>query len=95
MANPFLGVRIPPDLNEAIAARVRETGQSKSAITIEALRGYLQRPAKRDRVESLEQRLAALESEVRRIAVEMQSCFNGASRETACDIAASGATPAE
>lgn len=61
MPNPFLGVRISPDLNEAIAARMRETGQSKSDIVIAALRSYLGMPSSQERLDEIEQRLSALE----------------------------------
>ena len=61
MANPFLGVRIPADLNEAILARMRKTGQSKSEIVVDALRVYLGISPQHDRLESVEERLSALE----------------------------------
>lgn len=61
MPNPFLGVRISPELNEAIAARMRETGQSKSDIVIAALRSYLGMPSSQERLDEIEQRLSALE----------------------------------
>ncbi len=41
MPNPFLGVRIPPELHEALMARVKATGQSKSDLVLEALKTYL------------------------------------------------------
>jgi|GEM_PF-2228846 len=61
MANPFLGVRISPELNEAIAARMKQTGQSKSDIVIAALRSYLGMSSSQQRLEEIEQRLSALE----------------------------------
>lgn len=61
MANPFLGVRISPELNEAIAARMKQTGQSKSDIVIAALRSYLGMSSSQQRLEAIEQRLSALE----------------------------------
>jgi predicted DNA-binding protein len=64
MANPFLGVRIPPDLNEAIMARMHQTGQSKSEIVIEALRVYLGMAPEHIRLDNVEERLAALELEL-------------------------------
>ncbi|WP_224409589.1 hypothetical protein [Oscillatoria salina] len=62
MPNPFLGVRIPPEIDEAIAARMKETGQSKSEITIAALRSYLGITSCQDRLSEVEQRLSALEN---------------------------------
>lgn len=64
MANPFLGVRIPADLNEAILARMRQTGQSKSEIVIDALKVYLGMSPQQDRLDSVEERLSALEVEL-------------------------------
>lgn len=61
MPNPFLGVRIPPELDEAIAARMHKTGQSKSDIVIEALKVYLRMPSCQERLAAIEQRLADLE----------------------------------
>lgn len=66
MPNPFLGVRIPPELDEAITARMNQTGQSKSDIVIEALKVYLGMPSCQERLAAIEQRLATLEE----IAVE-------------------------
>lgn len=61
MPNPFLGVRIPPELHEALMARVKETGQSKSDLVVEALRTYLGMAHQPDKMEELESRLAILE----------------------------------
>lgn len=61
MANPFIGVRVSPELNEAIAARMRETGQSKSDVVIAALRSYLGISSPQERLDAIEQRLLALE----------------------------------
>lgn len=61
MPNPFLGVRIPPEINEAILARMRETGESKSDIVIQSLRAYLGLPSSHDRLTDVEERLSALE----------------------------------
>lgn len=61
MPNPFLGVRIPPELNEAIAARMRETGQSRSDVVIAALKQYLGMSSSHERLAAVEERLAALE----------------------------------
>ncbi|MDC0832427.1 hypothetical protein AY599_25005 [Leptolyngbya valderiana BDU 20041] len=61
MPNPFLGVRIPPDIHEAILARMQETGESKSDIVIQSLRAYLGLPSSHDRLTQVEERLAILE----------------------------------
>ncbi|WP_404785393.1 hypothetical protein [Altericista sp. CCNU0014] len=61
MANPFIAVRITPELDAAIAARMRETGQSKSDVVIAALKSYLGIPPLAERLTAIEQRLAALE----------------------------------
>jgi predicted DNA-binding protein len=65
MANPFLGVRIPPELEQAILARMKETGQSKSEIVISALRSYLGIMSCHERLDNVDQRLSALEKSVR------------------------------
>ncbi len=62
MANPFIGVRIPPDLETAIAQRMLETGQSKSDIVIDALRTYLGLKHCEERLAEIEERLTVLES---------------------------------
>lgn len=72
MTNPFIGVRIPLALNEAIAERMRETGQSKSEVVISALRSYLGLSSPHERLEAIEERLAALEA----IATEVKSLKN-------------------
>lgn len=64
MPNPFLGVRIPQDLSDAIAARIQETGQSRSEIVIEALRLYLGIAPEQARLDSVEERLSAVELEL-------------------------------
>jgi hypothetical protein len=61
MANPFIAVRITPELDAAIAARMQETGQSKSDVVIEALKSYLGIMPFTQRLTVIEQRLAALE----------------------------------
>ncbi len=62
MANPFIAVRITPDLDAAIAQRVKETGQSKSDVVIEALKAYLGILPQAHRLSEIEQRLSALEA---------------------------------
>ncbi len=65
MANPFLGVRIPRELDEAIAARMQRTGQSESDVVIKALKAYLGLLPCQDRLTAIEQRLANLEAILR------------------------------
>jgi hypothetical protein len=62
MANPFLGVRIPPALEAALIDRMHETGQSKSDIVIQALRCYLGMMPCHERLGAIEERLSALEA---------------------------------
>jgi Arc/MetJ-type ribon-helix-helix transcriptional regulator len=62
MANPFIAVRITPDLDAAIAQRIKETGQSKSDVVIEALKTYLGILPQAHRLADIEQRLSALEA---------------------------------
>lgn len=62
MANPFLAVRIPPDLEAAIAERIQATGQSKSDLIIEALRLYLEIKPCATRLAAIEERLARIEA---------------------------------
>lgn len=61
MANPFIGVRISPELDAAIADRMQETGESKSQLVINALKTYLGVTPCQERLEAIEQRLALLE----------------------------------
>ncbi|MGB7439777.1 MAG: hypothetical protein WA919_01800 [Coleofasciculaceae cyanobacterium] len=61
MSNPFIGVRISQDLNEAVLARMKQTGQSKSEVVIAALKSYLGISSPQERLEVIEQRLLALE----------------------------------
>ncbi|NBD18345.1 MAG: hypothetical protein GVY04_20085 [Cyanobacteria bacterium] len=62
MPNPFLGVRIPPELEQAIFERMQHTGQSKSDIVIAALETYLELPSCHQRLTEVEERLAEVES---------------------------------
>ncbi|NBD33440.1 MAG: hypothetical protein GVY17_10855 [Cyanobacteria bacterium] len=62
MPNPFLGVRIPPELEQAILERMQHTGQSKSDIVIAALKTYLELPSCHQRLTEVEERLAEVES---------------------------------
>lgn len=64
MPKPFLGVRISNELNEAIAIRMQETGQSRSDIAIAALQCYLGMTPCHERLKSIEQRLAVLEGQL-------------------------------
>lgn len=61
MPNPFLGVRIPSEVHEALMARVEITGQSKSDLVIDALRSYLGIAPQQEKLDQLEVRLSALE----------------------------------
>lgn len=71
MANPFLSGRIPPKLFMAIEDRMRLTGESRTDILITALSRYLEVPIAMDSVDnddwrrSVEERLAAIEAELR------------------------------
>lgn len=67
MANPFIAVRITPELDAAIAERMQETGQSKSDVVIEALRSYLGIMPYTQRLDVIEQRLSALEASADRV----------------------------
>ena len=62
MPNPFIGIRIPTNLNEALLARMHETGQSKSEVVIAALRSHLGLASPQQRLEDIEQRLSILEA---------------------------------
>lgn len=65
MANPFIGVRIPPELEQAILARMKETGQSKSEIVISALKSHLSMMSCHEKLDNVDQRLSALEKVVK------------------------------
>lgn len=58
--NKFIGARIPPDLEAAIATRMEETGQSRTDILLASLGEYLG-----VKTSSVEQRLSGLEAELR------------------------------
>ena len=62
MPNPFIGIRISPALNEAIAERMKATDQSKSEIVIAALENYLGLSPCHDRLTAIEERLSVLET---------------------------------
>jgi hypothetical protein len=62
MANPFIAVRITPELDAAIAKRMEETGKSKSDVVIEALKFYLGTMPCALRLAAIEERLAIVES---------------------------------
>ena len=61
MANPFIAVRITPELDAAIADRMQETGRSKSDVVIDALKTYLGILPCTQRLAAIEDRLTALE----------------------------------
>ncbi|MFM6242142.1 hypothetical protein [Planktothrix sp.] len=67
MPNPFLGVRIPPELHEALMAKIENTGQSKSDIVIQALSAYLGIATQHQKLEDLETRLSTLEQKLEQL----------------------------
>ena len=73
MPNPFLGVRIPPELHEAIMARVETTGQSKSDLVIHALTAYLGMAPKHEKFEELEARLSQLEKQIEQLSHRIEN----------------------
>lgn len=62
MANPFIAVRITPELDAAIAKRMEETGKSKSDVVIEALKFYLGTMPCAMRLAAIEERLSIVEA---------------------------------
>lgn len=66
MPNPFLGVRIPPEVEQALIDRMHQTGESKSEIVIAALKAYLNLPSCSDRLAEVEKRLSEVESTINR-----------------------------
>lgn len=72
MANPFLGVRISPNLDQAIAARMEETGQSRTDVVIAALEMYLNMRPCHERLLAIEQKLTELEK-IARMSDEVNS----------------------
>ncbi len=66
MPNPFLGVRIPPEIEEAMITRMQHTGESKSDIVIAALKLYLGLPSCHQRLTEVEERLSEVESALKR-----------------------------
>lgn len=73
MPNPFLGVRIPPEVHEALMARVEMTGESKSDIVVDSLRTYLGMSKGVDRLSELENRLSVIENKLEEICPERAS----------------------
>ncbi len=76
MPNPFLGVRIPPEVHEALMAQVKATGQSKSDIVIDALKAYLKMTLQHDKITDLEMRLSALEVQLEHLSQHTHSVEN-------------------
>ena len=66
MANSFIGARISPELEQAIAARIKATGQTKSDIMTAALNQYLGMKPCHDRLSAIEARLVTIEALLRR-----------------------------
>ena len=60
--NKFIGARIPPDLEAALATRIEETGQSRTDILLASLGEYLG-----VKTSSVEQRLSGLEAELKAV----------------------------
>ncbi|VXD16521.1 conserved hypothetical protein [Planktothrix serta PCC 8927] len=73
MPNPFLGVRIPPELHEALMAKVTTTGQSKSDIVIQALSAYLGIATQHQKLEDLETRLSTLELKLEQLTHQVEN----------------------
>ena len=73
MPNPFLGVRIPPEVHEALMAQVEATGQSKSDLVIDALKAYLRMTPQHDKITDLEMRLSALEVQLEHLSQHTHS----------------------
>ncbi len=73
MPNPFLGVRIPPEVHEALMAQVEATGQSKSDLVIDALKAYLRMTPQHDKITDLEMRLSALEIQLEQLSQHTHS----------------------
>lgn len=65
MANSFIGARISPELEKAIAERMAVTGQTKSDIMIAALMQYLGMKPCSARLSAIEAHLARIEAELR------------------------------
>lgn len=61
MANPFIGARISPELERAIAARMEATGQTKSDVMIAALTLYLGMKPCQERLAAIEEQLSKIE----------------------------------
>lgn len=71
---PFLSGRVPQELYNAVNARAKETGKSRTDIMIEAVCAYLGLPtpttpktAAEQRIEELEQRMAQLEEKLEKM----------------------------
>lgn len=74
--NPLLSARIPPDLNEHLEVRSRETGKDKTQLVIEALRAYLnapKEPSTEEKLALLEERLAMLEATVAQLVQQLEA----------------------
>lgn len=56
--NPFLGVRLPPDIHQALLDRAEEMGKTRSEIAIAALSVYLHLPADNSDLTSIQQQLS-------------------------------------
>jgi hypothetical protein len=73
-------IRIPLPIMEAIARRCDQTGQDRSAVIVEALAAGLGAEPNRDRIDSLEERVTALEAIVDTSQTESRKVTRRASR---------------
>ena len=62
--NPLLSVRIPPNLDQMIQARMSETQESKSDVAIAALIQFLQPPNPEDELAQLKRRIQRVEQQI-------------------------------
>jgi|GEM_PF-2468862 len=66
MPSPFIGVRVPQEIYDALQAHIESSGEKQPKVVVKALQAYLDLPASaetslEERVNHLEDRLSALE----------------------------------
>jgi len=66
MPSPFIGVRVPQEIYDALQAHIESSGEKQPKVVVNALQAYLNLPASaetslEERVNHLEDRLSALE----------------------------------
>jgi len=66
MPSPFIGVRVPQEIYDALQAHIESSGEKQPKVIVNALQAYLNLPASaetslEERVNYLEKRLSALE----------------------------------